>query len=82
MNLEELHKLSIHNKKLLAKSKNCGCFYCLKQFAFAEIPDNNWTDEQYDTALCPHCSVDAVLGDAMDVEITDTLLKQMHDRWF
>lgn len=78
-NLEEIHKLSTNNKEVLKNSKTCGCFYCLKTFSPDEII--SWVDSQADTALCPHCGIDSVLGDKK-VEITQDLLKKMHEKYF
>jgi len=33
------------------------------------------------TALCPHCSIDSILGDAT-VEVTEQMLQDMRDKWF
>ena len=83
MNAERLHKYCIYNKKLIEQSKVCGCFYCQKTFSPKEIVE--YTDEDNKkgpTALCPYCSIDAVLGDAVGVEITPKLLKHMNERYF
>jgi hypothetical protein len=63
----------------LAASKACGCFYCFGIFRFAEIV--KWTDENQ-TALCPRCGIDAVLGDASGFPIDATFLRNMHRYWF
>ena len=46
-------------KKLLEKSKFCGCYRCLKIFDFNQIV--KYLDENQ-TAVCPYCKIDAVLG--------------------
>jgi hypothetical protein len=76
--LIELHKQCFHNRTLLSAAKNCGCFYCLKTFAPNQIV--KWVDEDQ-TALCPFCEIDAVLG--FDTEAVDpAILSQMHEHWF
>jgi hypothetical protein len=76
--LVELHRKSLHNRERLSESKICACFYCLNEFDFAQIIE--WVDNG-DTALCPFCSVDSVLG--FDTRPIDrALLSAMHDRWF
>ena len=42
-------------------SEQCGCFFCFRTFAPSAI--KSWTDGNQ-TALCPHCGVDSVLGSA------------------
>jgi len=78
MDLEKLHDGCFRNRSSLGKAANCGCFYCCKEFRFAEIAE--WVDGG-ETALCPYCGIDAVLPfntPAADPE----LLRAMHARWF
>jgi hypothetical protein len=57
---------SINNRDALLKSTMCGCHLCRKLFSSSEIAE--WTDENEhgigQTALCPRCGLDGVLGDA------------------
>lgn len=82
--LHVAHKKSIHHRKEIEASKICGCFYCEKTFRPTDISD--WTDtdgeRHQQTALCPHCGIDSVVGDHSGFEITDTFLRAMHDAWF
>jgi hypothetical protein len=39
-----------------------------------------WIDGQ--TAICPKCLVDSVIGSASGYPITTEFLQQMHDHWF
>jgi hypothetical protein len=64
-----------HRRKILA-SDICGCFYCRQIFAASEI--TNWVD-QNETALCPKCGIDSVIGSAA---LTKEFLHEMHERWF
>lgn len=52
---------SMHRERLLA-SDVAACFYCFEQFAPSAI--HEWCDGegQDQTALCPQCGVDAVVG--------------------
>jgi hypothetical protein len=34
------------------------------------------------TAICPYCSVDAVIGDASGMKMTKKNLKRLHRIWF
>jgi hypothetical protein len=40
-----------------------------------------WVDED-DTAICPECGVDSVIGSDSGVPLTPEFLKQMKHRWF
>jgi hypothetical protein len=41
-----------------------------------------WTDDDQ-TALCPNCGIDSVIGDKTDYPVTDLdFLKQMNTFWF
>ena len=72
--LHHLHKQSSYHKAKLLAGNGCGCFHCLAKFGTSEITE--WIDGG-DTALCPRCGVDAVLGDA-----TDDVLREMEKYWF
>ena len=49
---------SLHRVELEA-SPVCGCFYCQAIFPPGEI--TQWIDDEQ-TALCPKCDIDAVIG--------------------
>jgi hypothetical protein len=73
---------SLHREEIL-RSSSCGCFYCLKTFTPAEIVE--WIDEVEgvaQTALCPMCGIDAVIGSASGFPITEDFLKRMSQHWF
>lgn len=74
------HEFSIYNKDQIVSSTKCGCFCCLKIFSPSKITE--WTDPDDDTALCPYCGIDSVIGDASGYEITETFMKKMYDHWF
>ncbi|MFA5664605.1 hypothetical protein [Castellaniella sp.] len=82
---------SIANRPALSMSPYCGCFHCKRILAFRDIRE--WTDAPYgtspdkynetgDTALCPHCGFDTVIGSASGFSVTEALLEQMHAYWF
>ena len=77
--LEAAHKHCIYNRAELECSSICGCFYCFATFAPSEIEE--WIDEGQ-TALCPKCPVDAVIGSASGYPVTREFLTLMHDKWF
>lgn len=73
------HKRSIQHRNELEKSEVCGCFYCLAVFPSTDIAE--WIDDSQ-TALCPRCEVDSVIGSASGYPITREFLLRMHDYWF
>jgi len=78
--LKSAHKHSIRHKTEVLQSENCSCFYCLKTFLPTEIVE--WTDEEQ-TALCPNCGIDSVIGDKSNYLITEIgFLTQMNRYWF
>ena len=80
----EAHKHSIQHRKELADSDTCGCFYCLSIFDYASIDD--WCDEDDNeigqTALCPRCGIDSVIGTKSGFPITKDFLGRMKKIWF
>jgi hypothetical protein len=75
----QLSHFSMKNKALLEISNNAGCYHCCKIFTKNEIKE--YTDEGQ-TVLCPHCSVDSVVGDASGYNISEENLKLAHKYWF
>ena len=90
----EAHKFCTSNCDSLKEDKICGCFYCLSIF----IPDEivQWIKERpaqgrpgivensnrHLTAICPHCGVDAVIGESSGYPITKEFLAMMKEYWF
>ncbi len=82
--LEAAHKRSsLHRDEILA-SKVCGCFYCKKLFSSAEVVEwyNPKGAPNGETAACPYCGIDAVIGDASGYDLTPEFLAAMKQRWF
>ena len=78
--LEEIHKHSSNNKQEIDNSDTCGCFYCKELFVPKEIKE--WLRDKDQTAICPYCKVDSVIGNASGYEITKALLDAMSKKWF
>lgn len=75
----QAHRFSSWNREQLQASSECACFYCLEHYPPSEICA--WTDGEQ-TAVCPNCQVDAVLGNASGVNLDGEFLKRMHAYWF
>lgn len=72
----------IHSSRHRAEieaSGRCACFFCFRSFASKEI--KAWIDGNQ-TALCPRCGVDSVLGSASQHRIDDVFLRGMHEHFF
>jgi NAD-dependent SIR2 family protein deacetylase len=73
------HKRSSGHRGELEESTLCGCFYCLAIFPPSDIDE--WVDDGQ-TALCPKCGIDSIIGLASGYPITTEFLQRMHDHWF
>jgi hypothetical protein len=76
--LTEAHKHCSDNRKVIAVSVNCGCFYCLEIYLAAEVKKYTYPAD----AICPKCGIDSVLADASGLEISVPFLNAMSERWF
>jgi hypothetical protein len=77
--VDRAHRHGIRNRAEIEGSELCGCFYCLRTFAPGEI--ERWLAVE-ETAICPYCQIDSVLGSASGFPITDDFLRRMRARWF
>ena len=60
-------------------STRCGCYFCFRTFVHTDI--KAWIDSNQ-TALCPACGVDSVLGNASNQRLDDQFLRKMHTHFF
>ena len=79
MQLEKLHSYSANNRSLIAVSNRCYCFHCKAVLDPGEI--DSYVD-QGQTALCPKCTIDAVLPDGIDEKLDEEILTELHEYWF
>lgn len=83
-NYKAAHKHSINNKNQIMESGKCGCFFCLAIF-LPEIIEK-WSDENdselEQTAICPYCNKETIIGDASGYTITVRFLHNMYKTWF
>ncbi len=77
--LKKAHEACFQNKRILEKSKKCACFCCNNIFLPEEI--EKWCDDN-NTALCPYCQVDSVIGDAAGYPLSEDFIIQMNLYWF
>lgn len=78
--LTAAHEHSSNHRAALESSDICGCFYCCSLSVAAEVKE--WIDAGQ-TALCPLCGIDSVIGSASGYPVNDLeFLKAMEDHWF
>lgn len=77
--LLDAHKHTMDNRHEIERSMECACFDCGEIYNASEVTE--WTDNG-NTALCPHCGIDCVLGDASGIALTSEFLNAMYRRWF
>src|SRR5436189_5299614 len=74
------HNHSADHRAEIIASTLCGCFYCRTTFKPAQITE--WVDGRADgqgqTALCPECGIDSVIGDKAGFDLTPQFLSTMH----
>jgi hypothetical protein len=57
----------------------CGCFYCEQVFSSDEI--STWCDSG-ETALCPFCGIDSVIGSDSGFTPNEVFLEEMSREYF
>jgi hypothetical protein len=77
--LKQIHNHTFKNRSEIAKSVLCHCIYCKEASPSSHVDE--WADEG-ETALCPKCGVDSMVGDASGYEMTVPLLSALQDFWF
>ncbi|MGV3539001.1 MAG: cytoplasmic protein [Rufibacter sp.] len=81
--LEKAHSRCFSHKQEILESEKCVCFYCQENFPPAEIKE--WFTEKIggETAVCPNCGIDSILGSKSDLPIYDKeFLDQMTEYYF
>lgn len=78
--LRRAHVFSMNNLKKLQRDEGvCGCFSCCSIFYPYEI--NKFVMDKEETALCPYCYADAVIGAYSGFPITREFLEAMNEQW-
>lgn len=76
---KKIYSHTLRNRPEVEASRNCGCIDCCRIFPTAEIAD--WADDGQ-TAVCPYCGTDAILGEAAGWQLTDGLLEKLNQIYF
>ena len=69
---------SYENRYEIEQSKMCGCYYCMRTFPASLIRYQDYVMLD-NSALCPLCGIDAVIGDASGVPINEEVLTEIYD---
>jgi hypothetical protein len=77
--LKEAHKHSSRHRVELDESDLVGCFHCKETYSLTAVKE--YVDEN-DTALCPVCGIDSVIGSASGFPLSAEFLEEMHQLWF
>ena len=75
----DAHKHASKHRAEVEASPRCGCFFCFRTFPPSSI--KAWTESEQ-TALCPSCGVDSVIGSASSYRLDDVFLRKMHGQFF
>jgi hypothetical protein len=76
-----LHRHTHGNRAELEASEACGCLACERIYFPDEV--ERWiVDRAGETAICPYCGMDAVVGSASGIPITPGVLARAHARSF
>ncbi|MDP2967750.1 MAG: cytoplasmic protein [Deltaproteobacteria bacterium] len=76
------HKFSSNHRSQVESSERCECFHCPSVFQPTEIRE--WIKEPQggETAICPKCGIDSIIGSNSGFPITKQFLSAMSDYWF
>jgi len=85
------YRHATNNRAEIEAGTVCGCFFCMKTFPPTEIIAwsgfdmaqlDNPQAECVETALCPHCGSESVIGNKSGYAINAMFLGDMHEAWF
>ena len=85
------HRHTTNNRAELEASRLCGCCSCVAVFPIEEV--SAWTGLDMDnfanpdaasaeTALCPRCGSEALIGDKAGFPLNPDFLNRMNQAWF
>lgn len=80
--VDAAHAHSFKNRAEIIGSSVCGCYFCLAIFAPSDIREWLKAIDGKESAFCPRCAIDAVIGSASGFPITREFLQKMQERWF
>ena len=72
--LSVIHKHSSKNKFEILNSHKCACFHCFRIYDSTDVETFLKDNDGEETALCPVCTTDTIIGDASGFNLTDELI--------
>ena len=86
------HRHTTDNRAELEASKFCGCCACMEIFSTEEITTYSGLDMDSfnnpdaataaETAVCPRCGSEALIGEKAGFSLTPDFLNRMNQAWF
>ena len=77
--MKGIHSHTLRNRKEIEASETCACLSCCETFASSEVVE--YIDHG-ETALCPICGIDAVIGDCTGVSMDLNTLSELNKEFF
>ena len=77
--MKQMHSHTLRNRKEIEASHSCVCISCCEIFPASEVVD--YIDEG-ETALCPICGIDAVIGDCTGISMDRETINELHKEYF
>ena len=77
--MKGIHSHTLRNRKEIEASDNCACISCMGAFPASEV--EAYIDDG-ETALCPLCGIDAVIGDCTGISMDPTTLNKLNKEFF
>lgn len=75
------HRFCTANREMLEQNSKCACFYCKRIFDPKKITE--WIDDRDgQTAVCPYCYIDSVIGESAGYPLSGWFIEEMHRYWF
>ena len=75
------HSHTIRNRQEIDQSVYCHCISCTRSYPSPIVTDFI-KDGEGETALCPYCGIDAVIGDSCRLIINQAILTYLNKKWF
>jgi len=70
------------NKEKILSSAKCVCYYCCKTFLAKDVVEYCKEKSGGETALCPNCGIDSVIGDSDSILPNEQTLRDWHRKAF
>lgn len=77
--MKRIHSHTMRNRTEIDASQTCGCISCCGIYPASEVVDYIDGGE---TALCPECGIDAVIGDGTGISLDLLTLNELNKEFF